>query len=258
MITAWRDAKSKGLPPGLRRLEYQSAVDGVADWALIQPPTNGTRWIVCIHGHGSSGDQLWTSSLTRPWLPVFQKRGSGILSPHLRGNAWMGPAAAADLHWLLKVVRAEFSATHFDFVSGSMGGTSNLIYAGLHPADAASVVALGPATDLATYLHWCRQKPAPILTEIADAIETAYGGSPATKSAMLTAHSPLANARHLTMPLYLAHGEADAIIPVTQSRKFASVLTCSPVFQYEEIPGGDHDAPIPAAARALDWVLSKS
>jgi len=258
MITARRDAELNGPLAGLRRLEYQSAVDGVADWALIQPPARGTRWIVCIHGHGSSGDQLWTSPLTRPWLPVFNKVGSGILSPHLRGNSWMGPAVAADLHWLLTVVRAEYGATHFDFVSGSMGGTSNLIYAGLHPADAASVVALCPATDLATYTHWCRQNPTPILTEIADAIETSYGGTPATKPAVFTAHSPLANARQLTMPIYLAHGAADAIIPVPHSRQLASVLKGAPVFHYEEIPGGDHDAPIPAAARALDWVLSKS
>ena len=258
MITAWRTVKPNGLPPGLRRLEYQSGVDGMADWALIQPPARETRWIVCIHGHGSSGDQLWTSPLTRPWLPVFKKVGSGILSPHLRGNSWMGPAVAADLHWLLNVVRAEYGATHFDFVSGSMGGTSNLIYAGLHPADTASVVALCPATDLATYTHWCRQNPTPILTEIADAIEISYGGTPATKLGVFTAHSPLTNARQFTMPVYLAHGAADAIIPVSQSRQLASVLAGTSVFRYEEIPGGDHDAPIPAAARALDWVLSKS
>ena len=258
MITAWRNAEPNGLPAGLRRLEYQSAVDGIADWTLIQPPANGTRWIVCIHGHGSSGDQLWTSPLTRPWLTVFHKHGGGILSPHLRGNSWMGPAATADLHWLLAIVRAEFGATHFDFVGGSMGGTSNLIYAGLHPADAASVVALCPATNLATYVPWCRQNSAPLITEIADAIETAYGGSPATQSAVFTTHSTLTNSTQLTMPVYLSHGEADTLIPVSQSRQLASVLAGAPVFRYEEIPGGDHDAPLAAAARALDWVLSQS
>ena len=100
----------------------------------------------------------------------------------------MGSAVAEDLRWLLNEVRDRYGATHFDIISGSMGGTSNLIYAGLHPADVASVVALCPATDLATYYDWCRNQNTPLLIEIADAIEESYGGTPLTKPDLFAVH----------------------------------------------------------------------
>ena len=58
------------------------------------------------------------------------------------------------------------------------------------------------------------------------------------------------------MPVYLAHGDADALIPVEQSRALAA-LCRSPRFRYREIPGGHHDSPLAADImdEALDWVL---
>ena len=231
-------------------------MDGVADWALLQPPVHGKRWIVCIHGHRSSGDQLWISPLLPTWRTTFQKLGYGILSPHLRGNSWMGPKVAEDLRWLLDQVRDRYGATHFDFISGSMGGTSNLIYAVLHPTDVASVVAVCPATDLATYYDWCRQQSTPRLNEIADAIQESHGGTPMAKPAVYAAHSALANAGKLTMPVFISHGTDDAIIPISQSRHMAKAMTGAKTFHYEEIPGGNHDAPLPSAARAIEWIRS--
>ena len=260
LITISREVNPRsGLPKGLLRLEYQSAVDGAPDWALLQPPSRGKRWIVCIHGHGSGGDQLWITSNPRmtTWRPIFEKLGCGILSPHLRGNSWMGPAVAEDLRGLLAVVRGKYGATHFDFVSGSMGGTSNLIYAGLHPADVASIVALCAATDLATYYDWCRNQNKPILTEIADAIEKSYGGTPLTKPDLFTAHSTLANVHKLTMPVFIAHGTADEIIPISQLQPLAAAMAGAKSFHHEEIPGGDHDAPLPGVAHATAWVRSQ-
>src|SRR3990170_997644 len=81
------------------RIDYVSAHDGVADWALM------------LHGDRSTGDQL----LTRPdlrgvWLPAFEAANLNILCPHLRGDAWMGPAAAADLRDLIAMLRQRHGA----------------------------------------------------------------------------------------------------------------------------------------------------
>ena len=249
----------RSVPGGLQRLDTISRVDGAADWALALPPARGDTWVVCIHGHGSHGDQLYTRpDLREKWLPDILRRGLGILTPNLRDNAWMCPAAATDLHDLLAAVRERFAAARFVFASGSMGGTSNLVYAVLHPADVAGVIARGTATDLSLYHEWCRRGDAGILREIADAIEEAYGGRPEQLPAVFAAHSAFRNATRLDMPVFVSHGSLDRTIPVAEARRLAGALAGKTDFVYVEVPDGNHDSPLhlDTSPSALDWVLA--
>ncbi len=252
-------AGRKDWPAGLERIEYTSMAGTVADWALALPSRTNTTWVVHIHGHGSTGDQLFTRPDIRDnWLPLYRKHGFGILSVNLRGNAWMSPAAAQDLHALLAFVREHYGAKRFLLAGGSMGGTSNLIYAALYPDDVAAVVALCPATDLASYYQWCRERDtAPVLAEIANAMETAYGGTPAQHRGTYDAHSAVMRAHRLTMPVYVVHGDKDATIPVSQSRDLAKAVGTRPTFRYVDLPDGDHEAPLAHMPEALEWVLRR-
>jgi pimeloyl-ACP methyl ester carboxylesterase len=247
-----------GFPHGVRRLAFRSGADGLEDWALLWPPEQGSHWCVNIHGHGSHGDQLYIRpDVRRNWLPRFRNRGLGILTPNLRNDSWMGPRAATDLHALLQVVRREFGAEQFTFVGGSMGGSCNLIYAVLHPEDVASVAAMCPASDMASFYGWCEAHTTPaVLKEILEAIRAQYDGSPMGRPDVYRRHSCQKNVERLTMPVYVAHGDADALVPVGQSRALAT-LCRSPRFHYHEIPGGDHEAPIAATImdEALAWIL---
>ena len=232
-------------PVGLRRLDYESAVDGRKDWALLRPGPDRGLWIVVIHGHGSQGDQLFTrADIRQAWLPVFLESGASLLTVNLRGNAWMGPAAVADMHAMLEWLRAEYELKQTIFCSGSMGGTSNLIYGALYPKDVNGIVARGAASDPAAYHAWCLTQDQPLLHEIAQAIRTSYGGAPADVPEIYRRHSALHNAATLTMPVCCSHGGADAIIPVAQARALAERLRGAPHFIYKEIPGGAHDAPL--------------
>ena len=65
----------------------------------------------------------------------------------------------------------------------------------------------------------------------------------------------LALANRLTMPVYLAHGEQDALMPVGQARALADRLAGRPSFRYAEIGGGDHDSPLWLAQEALLWIV---
>ncbi len=240
------------------RVDYTSLVDGFADWALLCPPRHESLWLVFVHGHGSAGDQLFVREDIRERLlfPALE-RGLGLLMVNLRGNAWMGPAAAEDLLALIKFIRGDYGAKKLIFPSGSMGASSNLIFARMYPEEVAGVVALCPATDLASYWAWCKEKASPITLEIASAIQESYGGVPSERPALYEVHSALFGADRLRMPLFLAHGTADDIIPVEQSRRLAERLATKPTFTYVEQPGGHHDTPLALATEALDQVLSQ-
>jgi pimeloyl-ACP methyl ester carboxylesterase len=254
VVTGVAPARQAGVPDGVVRVEYASAVDGARDWALLWPPKRDATWVVMVHGHGSHGDQLYTRPDIRDaWLPEFRRAGAGLLTPNLRDNAWMSPAAAADLRDLLAHARKVYGAKRFVFASGSMGGTSNLIYAALHPEDVAAVVALCPATDLASYYTWCREADEGVRKEIADAIRRAYGGDPRQRAAVYATHSALKHAERLTMPVFMAHGSTDAVIPVSQSRRLAGAMAEARDFVYVEVPDGDHDSPLPLMATAFRW-----
>ena len=243
----------------MQRLDYTSGVDQRPDWALVRPPEQGALWAVVIHGHGSHGDQLYTrTDMKRDWLPALLARGLGLLTPNLRDNGWMSPAAAADLHDLLAYCRAQHGAERFLFVSGSMGGTSNLIYSALHPADVAAAIALCPATDLASYYAWCMAHPQEgIQREIGRAIAAAYGGPPEQQPEAYAAHSAVVHADRLAMPVYVVHGTRDTIIPVSQPRQLVGKMGDQANFAYVEIPDGDHEAPLRGFAVGFEWVMAK-
>lgn len=240
-------------PPGAMRVDYTSPMDGAADWAIALPGRR-RQWVVHLHGHGSTGDQPFTrKDIRENWLERYLDLGVGVLSPNLRGNAWMSPPAVRDLRALLSWTRGTFAVQAFYFLSGSMGGTSNLIYACLHPQDVAAVAALCPATDIAAYHAWLCGDTGGVKHQIRAAIESAYGGAPEGNPSPYAAHSALANARRLTMPLLLSHGTADPLIPVEQSRRLAETLAGRNNVTYVEIPNGNHDAPLHHAGM-LDWL----
>lgn len=254
-IDKWERSDS---PDGVLKLDYRSSVDEMPDWALVSPPKDGDTWVVCIHGHGSFGDQLYTRpDLREEWLPHFIDRGVGMLTPNLRGNAWMGPAAVVDMSEMLTYARREFGARRFIFASGSMGGTSNLIYASMRPADVSAVIALGTATDLSSYHAWCRKINTDILREIADAIEASYGGLPGDNRETYFLHSVIANAGSLSMPVFISHGNIDDIITVAQPRSLAAAMGDAANLVYVEVPDGDHNSPIFNMSKAFDWALGK-
>ena len=246
------------------KLTYKSGYDGRQDWAMLEKSTGKTAktWVIILHGHGSGGDQIYTrKDVATTWLPALRERGLSILSPNLRGNAWMCKAAVEDLHALIEYVRWKLDAEKLIILSGSMGGTGALIYSANHPEDIAGVCALCPATDIAHYWKFCAENGAKkaILREIGSAIEKAYGGTPPAAPGAYEDNSALARAGRFDMPVFLVHGDNDAIIPVEESRTFVNALEKNKKkYTYTEMKNGHHDSPITEAVRGLDWILKEN
>ncbi|MFW5798149.1 MAG: alpha/beta hydrolase family protein [Planctomycetota bacterium] len=246
------------LPAELQRVDYTSCCDGLHDWALVRRPASGTApMVVVLHGHGSGGDQLWVrQDLREKRWPFFEQSDFGIVSPNLRGNAWMGPAAAADLSGLVAVMLEHWGARPVILDGGSMGGTGALIFSVLYPEVVSAVVALCPATELAFYHRWCRDEPheKAVVGEIADAIEAAYGGTPDDQPELYHRHSALGRAYRLSMPVYLAHGTEDDVIPFEQSAMVADALHRDGIATLAPVPEGGHDAALELMPAGLAWV----
>ncbi len=246
-----------GVPSDVREITYRSGADGLEDWMLVRQGSLKDAWLVVLHGHGSNGDQIFVREDIRDrWLPEFVRLGLGICSPNLRGNNWMSDAALADLKGIVEWLKASQGAKALHLFSGSMGGFGALVYASTYPADFKSVVALCPPTDLASFHCWQKEHPGEIIDWIRGAIEEAYGGSPDEKPELYAKKSPLRNADRLTMPLFVAHGTADKLVPVEFARLLAERLKDSPGFKYVEIPGGNHDAPL-FQAGAVEWLTDR-
>lgn len=253
------DTQPSPLADAVSKVTYRSAVDHADDWMLVEAPAAAVDWVVVLHGHGSTGDQLYTRPDIRDtWLPLLRELNLGIVSPNLRGNAWMGPAAVADLRSIIRWVKQQ-GAQRVLLLGGSMGGTGVLIYTSLHPEDVAAVVSLCPATDLSDYYAYASSKApsSPTIAEIVAALDAAYAGPPASRKPHYDAHSTRLNAHALTMPIFIAHGDDDQTIPVDQARKLIEHLPAQCVHQYIELPAGNHDAPLPLAVQGLRWVLSQ-
>ena len=227
-------------PGGMVEINYISGcADRVEDRAYAWNPADCNRiGVVVLHGHGSCGDQLYSWQKTAAWCDALRSSGCGLLTPDLRGNAWMSPEAAEDLADLIRFAEKRFNWHKILICSASMGGSGGLIFATLHPELVDGIAVMGAATDLTSYVAWCGRQSLEVCGRIASAIRESYGSTE-----KMDRHSVCRNAAKLTMPCLFYHGAADQIIPVSQARRLAGIMAEAGNFFYREIYQGDHDSP---------------
>jgi pimeloyl-ACP methyl ester carboxylesterase len=210
--------------------------------------------LVWLHGARSHQDQGITAGIyanlfgrLAAWMA---SREVTYLCPEYRGNSWMGPAAESDLLDVLRIEKALAPPSRTLLLGGSMGATSALIFAGRHPGQTHGVFALCPATD-----------PAAMHPRFPADFESSYGGPPSTHAAPYRERAAMGMLDALArLPIFLAHGSADAVIPVEHSRRLAAALAARRApCRYVELAGGDHDAPVTVdIADALGFLLAST
>lgn len=233
------------------KITYASKVDGHEDWYMFCDAGRGADCLVYLHGHGSTGDQLFTREDIKNRLPLIASLKLSVIAPNLRGNAWMCPAAVEDLAAILVSAREKHALKRFVFVAGSMGGTGEMIFAIRRPELVDAVGVMGGATKLKRYCEFLRRRgKLSIHREILEAIETHYAEGDYER------HDVSAQAEKLAMPLYYAHGKADGIMPVTEMYDLRDKLDGRPGKLFRAIPHGGHDSPIPLFGEILKYLLN--
>jgi pimeloyl-ACP methyl ester carboxylesterase len=243
--------------PTPERFTFNCSADGSRWPYLLQQPEGKPQAILInLHGHYSDEWQGMTEEIYGDAFGRLRReclnRSCVYVCPWYGGNSWMGPVAEAGMVDLIAALRQRWPDQPLYLMGGSMGGSSTLVFAVRQPQLLSGVAALCPAADIEAYYVWCleRTEGNPTVKSVSDAIRLHYTAAGHDLTSQLHERSALRNAERLTMPVYLRHGSADGLIPVEWTRRLAERLQgLARRVVYEEVPDGDHDAPI----YGLDW-----
>lgn len=263
-LAACSSAFSAPLPPPVRET-FNCSADGSCWPYLLQLPTGDPKAVlIYLHGHygditqgmteGTYGDafgKLRRECLQRGWAYVCAWYG---------GNTWMGPLGESGLADLIAHLRQRWPRQPLYLCGGSMGGSSALVFAVRRPELLDGVAALCPAGDMEAYYAFADTHPDGVMRNIADAIRIHYRADGHDLAQELRNRSAAAHAERLTMPVFISEGARDGVIPVEGARRLVARLKeLGRRVEYEEIPDGDHDAPVVRVdwPRVLGWISGK-
>lgn len=166
--------------------------------------------VIALHGHGSDRWQFIKDQRgeCKGLRDVATKHGLIFISPDYRAKtSWLGPKAEADVVQIIAELKRRHRIGFVFIAGGSMGGTSALIFAVLHPELIAGVCSLNGTADMVDYAGF------------KDAIDASYGSAEERRK-----RSVEPQAERLTMPVAITTGGKDASVPPDSALRLAEKL----------------------------------
>jgi predicted peptidase len=207
-----------------------------------------TKWpvVLSLHGggeYGSDGIRQTAGALAHAIRRFPDRLPAIAIFPQARADktpGWHGTGGRAALAALDRTV-AEFSGDPARvYLTGySAGGNGALFLASRHPGRFAALLVICP------FVGEFRGTTSGVLYP---SLAMPGDTDPYASIARRIAH----------IPTWLFHGDADPVVPVTESRKMADALKAAGAgAQYTELPGVNHDAWTPAYARpdVFEWLM---
>ncbi len=212
--------------PSSQNIGITSSVDGSVQPAMWVPaPQQGRPLLVVLHSWSAGYDQQWSI----PFAKWASDNGWAMIAPHFRGvnkqpTATGSDVAVADVVDAIEYAAAQGVDADRVFITGfSGGGHMALLMAGRHPELFAGVAAWVGVYDLPGWYRY-NELYAPWRHYIPH-IKGSCGGAPHPGTAAFddcVARSPMAHldaARAAGLPVYLAGGLLDSIVPPSQSAR---------------------------------------
>ncbi|MGD0977558.1 MAG: prolyl oligopeptidase family serine peptidase [Candidatus Bathyarchaeia archaeon] len=217
-------------------LDIPDHFDGVAPTPLV----------IFLQGYGQD------RSTFRTYYPVlqqiFQQNGWMVACTDCRyvGNTgyqdWYSVPSRSDITDVINLLEQEFNIdrSHIDVMGTSMGGSGALKYAMFNPDIIASACDVVGVTNFTEFYYWTTN------SDLHNSIAAAYGGTPSAVPQVYNNESPLGNEiRFMHTPVFLLHGSADTVVPVSNSRNLNNSLSqAGYVVKYDEVPGVDHSGTV--------------
>ncbi len=230
---------------------FQANVDQTEQrYVLIAPDSpsaTGIDVLIALHGHGSDRWQFATGQLAegRAARDIAAKYAMLYVSPDYRAKtSWMGPKAEADVQQIIAELKAKYPVRRVFLSGASMGGTSVLTYAAIHPDDVDGVISMN---GTANHLEYERFQ---------EAISASFGGSKVEIPAEYKKRSGEYWPERFTMPVGFTTGGRDTIVPPESVTRLANILKRldRPVRQIHREAGG-HSTTYEDAIEAFEFVI---
>jgi len=233
---------------------FRAECDGTTQrYVLMLPrgfdPSEQIDVMVALHGHGSDRWQFirQNRSECQGLRDVAAQYGMIVVSPDYRAKtSWMGPKAEADVLQILEEIKKKYRIRHTFVCGGSMGASSALTFAVLHPERVDGVVALNGTANHVEY------------TGFQDAISRSFGGTKEEIPTEYRRRSAELRPDRLTMAMAATIGGRDKLVPPDSVRRLFAVLKKQdqPVLLIDR-PEGGHSTDYKDTTAAIRFVVEK-
>lgn len=203
--------------------------------------------VIALHGHGSDRWQFVKDERgeCKASRDVAGKYGMIYVSPDYRATtSWMGPKAEADLVQIIQEMRRKYSIGKVFLTGGSMGGSSALTFAALHPELIAGVASQNGTANHLEYANF------------QDAIQESFGGTKSEITLEYKKRSAEYWPEKFTMPVAIAVGGKDDLVPSGSVVRLANILkqmNRRVLLIYH--PDGGHSTSYEDTAESLEFII---
>jgi pimeloyl-ACP methyl ester carboxylesterase len=208
-----------------------------------------TDLLIALHGHGSDRWQFVKTAgdECRAARDAASSRRMLFVSPDYRAKtSWMGPKAESDMLQMLDELKAKFIIRRVILCGASMGGSSSLTFAAMHPELIDGVASMNGTANHLEYENF------------QDAIRESFGGVKAKIPLEYKKRSAEYWPDRLTMPTAITASGKDAVVPPASVSRLAGVLKKlqpNVLFIYRE--GELHRTNYADSKAALDFVIGR-
>lgn len=239
----------------LRDAAFTAACDGSEQrYVLGLPqgfdPAGAHDVLIALHGHGSDRWQFAKD----PRGECRAARDAAIahdmlfISPDYRAKtSWMGPRAEADTVQIIGDIKKQYRVRRVFLCGGSMGGSSALTFAALHPELVDGVAAMN---GTANHLEYDRFQ---------EAIQESFGGAKGDIPLEYKNRSAEYWPERFTMPAAFSLGGKDDVVPPQSVLRLAEVLRRlgrRPLVIYRE--EGGHATTYDDGKALLEYILANA
>jgi pimeloyl-ACP methyl ester carboxylesterase len=213
-------ATARAAEPRTEDVTFTAKCDKTAQqYVLVYPdgfkPDEPHHLLIALHGHGSDRWQFARgvfdeANATRDVAAAHRML---LVAPDYRRNtSWMGPKAEADMLQILDELKARFRIGKVIACGGSMGGSSCLTFAAMHPDRIDGVASMNGTANHLEYENF------------QDAIAASFGGTKAKIPQEYKKRSAEYWPERLTMPVAIAVGGKDNVVPPDSVIRLAGIL----------------------------------
>ena len=205
--------------------------------------------LIALHGHGSDRWQFASGSTPTGVAArnAAVEREMVLILPDYRAKtSWMGPKAEADLCQIIREVKNRYDTEKVIICGGSMGASSALTFAAIHPELVDAVAAMNGTANHLEYEGF------------QEAIAASFGGTKAEIPEEYKKRSAEYWPERFTMPVGLTVSGRDTVVPPDSVRRLAATLKKMnrPVLIIDREDMA-HTSKPEDAQRTLDFVLDQ-